>query len=88
MADVHVDLQFDTDDLKTMQIISLKQIKAHETGSVFVTVAKNPEFKIVMGNVQSFLKFKVQEFSGSAKTAEYDDEYQLEDVNSCLKSLY
>jgi len=79
LCDVNVDLQFDTDDLKVMQVISLKQIKSGETGSVFITVAKNPEFKMIMSNVQGFLKFKVQEFSGNTKTAEYDDEYQLED---------
>jgi len=80
LCDVHVDLQFDSEDLKVMQVISLKQIKSNESGSVFITVAKNPEFKMIMANVQGFLKFKVQEFSGNNKTAEYDDEYQLEDV--------
>jgi len=87
LSDVHVELQFDSDDLKVMQVVSLKQIKSNESGSVFITVAKNPEFKIIMANVQGFLKFKVQEFSGNNKTAEYDDEYQLEDVNLFRDSL-
>lgn len=90
LSDVHVEITFDTDDLKMMQVISLKQIKSGETGSVFVTVAKNPEFKIVMSTVQSFLKFRVSEYtSGGNKTAEYEDDYQLEDfsvnVNDYLK---
>lgn len=85
LSDVHVDMQFDTDDLKVMQMVSLKQIKSNDTGSIFITIAKNPEFKIIMANVQSFLKFKVTEYSGNNKTAEYDDEYQLEDfsINVC-----
>lgn len=81
LCDVHVDMQFDTEDLGVKQMVLLKQIKSNETGSIFVTVAKNPEFKIIMANVQSFLKYKVQEFSGNTKTAEYEDEYQLEDFS-------
>jgi len=81
LFDVTVDLQFDTDDLKTMQIISINQIKTNDTSSVFVTVAKNPEFKIIIANVSSFLKFRIAEFSGNTKVSEYDDEYQLEDFS-------
>lgn len=80
LFDVTVDLQFDSEDLKTMQIISINQIKTNDTASVFVTVAKNPEFKIIISNVSSFLKFRIAEFSGKTKVSEYEDEYQLEDV--------
>lgn len=83
LFDVTVDVQIDVDDLKPMQIISVNQIKTHDTASVFVTVAKNPEFKIIIATINSFLKFKIAEFSSDGKTklTEYEDEYQLDEVN-------
>jgi len=88
LFDVTVDLQFDSEDLKTMQIISVNQIKTNDTSSVFVTVAKNPEFKIIIANVSSFLKFRIAEFSGNTKVSEYEDEYQLEDVREIESDFF
>ena len=81
MFDVNVDVQLESDDLKIMQVISVNQIKTNDTASVFVTIAKNPELKVVITTVNSFMKFRIAEFSGTSKVSEYDDEYQLDEVS-------
>lgn len=81
LSAVTVDLQFDSELLKTVQVLSINQIKTGESASIFVTLAKHPEYKIVTVSISSFLKFKITEFAADGKTkqAEYDDEYQLDD---------
>ena len=86
LSDVTVDIQLDTDGLQMMQVISVNQIKTNETASVFVTIAKDPEQKIVISTIASFLKFRIAELSGDGKTkiTEYEDEYQLEEVKDLI----
>lgn len=85
LGDVTVTLEIESGSLQVMQVISANQIKTGEKASIFITVAKDPEVRIAPSNIIGYLKYKVTEFSGKNKTAEYDDEYQLEDVKISLR---
>ena len=83
LKDVNVDLHFQNENLKLMNSTFINEIKANEAGNAYVILAKHPEYRIItFSTTDSFLKFKAREVStdGRPKGAEYDDEYQLEEV--------
>ena len=79
-----MDLHFQNDNLKLINSTFINEIKANEAGNAYIILAKHPEYRIItFSTINSFLKFKAREVSsdGRPKGAEYDDEYQLEEVN-------
>lgn len=58
-----------------------EEIKVDESGTVFVTLAKNPKSKIVPATLTGLLKFTAVAKDDEGKVEnEYEDEYNLEEV--------
>lgn len=68
LKDVHVDVVADSELLKNMQTIIINELKPNVSGSIFVTLAKHPDYKIVTTKLTSYLKFNVVEYAGDGKT--------------------
>ena len=58
------------------------EIPRGETGRVFVTLARNPDYSIVTGTVTSTLQFKAvaKDEDGEIEN-EYEDEFNYEEVS-------
>jgi hypothetical protein len=83
---VTADLQINNENLKITHIFAANEIKYNQTSSIFLVIARNPEMRIVTNTSNCFLKFKVVEVAGDTVQAQYDDEYQIEDVsNWCMQ---
>jgi len=84
IKNVSVETKYESEVLQTVQVISVKEIKTNTSASVLVSIAKHPEYKIVVCNFQAFLKYTVVEYVGGKQSAEYEDEYQLEDFQTIV----
>lgn len=84
--DVTIELPLESENLKKAHIITVNEIKYNQTGNVYITFAKHPESRIVPAHSQAFLKYRVAELSGSTVKNEYEDDMQLEDVFTNMKT--
>jgi coatomer protein complex subunit gamma len=94
LKDVTVDINFSNENLKIMTGTSVNEIKGGDSGNAYVVIAKNPELRVIpFTATDCFLKFKARDVGadGKPKGAEYEDEYQLEEVtlgvNDYMQSL-
>lgn len=83
MTEVEIsDFESNSEDLQIYNMMENEEIKVGETGTAFVTLAKNPESKISPATLNGILKFTAvaKDDDGNVEN-EYEDEYNLEEVN-------
>lgn len=61
-------------------MIPAKEIKTNTASDIFLGLSINSEESFPTASFTSLMKYRVKETQGG-KTAQYDDEYQLEDFN-------
>eukprot|EP01017_Pseudomicrothorax_dubius_P028770 TRINITY_DN3444_c0_g1_i1.p1 TRINITY_DN3444_c0_g1~~TRINITY_DN3444_c0_g1_i1.p1 ORF type:complete len:808 (-),score=249.76 TRINITY_DN3444_c0_g1_i1:153-2516(-) len=81
LKDVCAEIVLSTNDLKIAHIFKAELIRPDQTGSIFISIAKNPELRIILTKANCYLKYVVCETNSRGEiTNSYDDEYMIDDI--------
>lgn len=75
-------------DLQVCNVIENAKINNGGEGKVFVSLQKNPEAALVSTEIKSVLEFTAQLVEDGEISNEYHDEFNCDDVDNLLTSVY
>lgn len=80
LVDLRVEVETNLDNLQVQHVERLPCLKNGETRSVRLGLALDPENRVAVTQVECFLRCTMNEYQGNDLVADYEEEYQLEDL--------